>query len=124
MFDDKAMYDDARQAKLKELRRLMVDLELEDMTGGVDAEKLEQALAEATDGAEEATEGLSMAEEGDEEAGAELEEEEDPLAVARRKFFKPERKPERSPGTAIMIAMGSGKKPGMASGKKLEKGKV
>ena len=49
------------------------------------------------------------AERAGEELAAEAAEE-DPLAAARRKFFKPERKPERSPGTAVMIAMQS-KKP-------------
>ena len=119
MFDDKAMYDDARMTKLKELRRLMVDLELEDMNGSVDADKLEQALEEATDGAM-AKDGLSMDEgEGMEESDEELameEPEEDPLAVARRKFFKPERKVERSPGTAVMLAVQS-KKPVMGKNK-------
>lgn len=108
--DNKAMYDEARMAKLKELRRLMVELELEDMNGGIDAQKLEEVLEQAGD---EASEAPEMAEEPGEEAEemAEVEgEEEDPLAVARRKFFKPEKKPERSPGTAIMIAM-QAKKP-------------
>lgn len=108
MLDDKAMYDDARLSKLKELRRLMVELELEGMDGGIDTEKLEEALEEASGGgmadAEEASEG----EEGEEMAAEKPEE--DPLAIARRKFFKPEKKMDRSPGTAVMIAMQS-KKP-------------
>jgi hypothetical protein len=101
------MYDDARQSKLKELRRLMVEEELLDINGRIDTAKLEEALEQATEGAmEEGGElGMEAAEEGEE-----MEAEEDPLAVARRKFFKPERKPERSPGTAVMIAMQS-KKP-------------
>jgi formylmethanofuran:tetrahydromethanopterin formyltransferase len=52
--------------------------------------------------------GMEAAEEGEELAAEAAEE--DPLAAARRKFFKPERKPERSPGTAVMIAM-QAKKP-------------
>lgn len=111
MFDDQGMYDDARLAKLKELRRLMVELELEDMNGGIDAAKLEQALEEATEGAAEAGETMMEGAEAEaEEMAEEMPEEEDPLAVARRKFFKPEKKAERSPGTAVMIAM-QAKKP-------------
>jgi hypothetical protein len=86
------------------------------MNGQVDSEKLEEALEQATDGAVAEESPMEEAEEGEEMAMAE---EEDPLAVARRKFFKPEKKPERSPGTAIMIAM-QAKKPTM--GKKSDKG--
>lgn len=124
MLNSDSMYDDARQSKLQELRKLMVEQNFIDENGVLDSDALEDALTQATDGAE-------MGEMGEMEPGAaeeegaegpeieiEVEEEETPLAIARRKAFKPEKKVARSPGTAMMIALGSSKAP---MGKKMPK---
>ena len=42
-----SIYDEARMAKLKELRKLMVEEEMLDMNGEIDSEKLQEALEEA-----------------------------------------------------------------------------
>lgn len=91
-------YDEARLAKLKELKRLMMELELAGEDGTLSPEALEGALAEAEDASPE---GGDLAVEGEAMA-----EEEDPLAAKRRAFFKPKAPEPKKPGTAIMIALG------------------
>ena len=120
MLNSDSMYDDARQSKLQELRKLMVEQNFIDENGVLDSDALEDALTQATDGAEMGEMEPDAAEEGAEgpEIEIEVEEEETPLAIARRKAFKPEKKVARSPGTAMMIALGSSKAP---MGKKMPK---
>jgi len=127
MFNDKAMYDDARMAKLKELRKLMVEEEMLDMNGEIDSEKLQDALAEAGGEAEMPMDGSAEHEGAESKAmeaseGAEDDEEDPALVEARRKFFKPERKEKPSAGTAIMIALENAK-PNMSQ-KKFKSGKA
>lgn len=116
------MYGDARMAKLKELKRMLMELALEDADGTIKADELQSLLDEAGDVASE--EG---AVEGDEEAtdSPETVEEvaaEDPLAEARRRFFKP-KAPERRGGTAMMLASVD-QKPKAAFESKKAKGKL
>lgn len=109
MHDD-AMYDGARFAKLKELRRLMVELELEGEDGALDVAALEGALAEAGETAsEDVEEPGGMGVSG--EATSEESEGDDPLVVARRNFFKPPKKDNRRPGTATLFAATKTPKP-------------
>ena len=126
MHDDQ-MYGDARMAKLRELKKLMMELALEDENGEIKAGDLQAALDEAGNAASD-VEGEETAEMETQasEMGIPEEneaEEEDPLAVARRKFFKPKRQEEtRRPGTAILMAAMEKPKPemprkGMGKGK-------
>lgn len=115
---DGAMYDDARLAKLKELKRLMMELELSGEDGEISPEALEVAMEEAGDSAAEETAGLAM--EG------EMEPEADPLAEKRRAFFNPKPKAPR-PGTAsVMVSSfqkGRSKTEDLGKGKgKMKKG--
>ena len=118
-----SIYDEARMAKLKELRKLMVEEEMLDMNGEIDSEKLQEALEEAGGEAEMPMEGVAEDEGAESEPMEAGEDEEDPaLVAARRKFFKPERKEKPSAGTAIMIALENAK-PNMSQ-KKFKSGKA
>jgi hypothetical protein len=119
-----ALYDRARVEKLKQLKRLMQELQLEDGDGSLSQQKLDDAMAEAdgasadsldgTDPGQPEADGIPEPDADDGEAQPPMDEKAKKLADLRKSFFgKKEAKPRR-PGTALMIAVGD-KMPGKSA---------